>query len=175
MTRNSHKLRLIKELIGRRKPLSISPESVLERGFLLHRKQLEEVQCMTHKKWCLKMPLNLMIWPRLIQVLIFCDTPMLSLVIAFRDFPSTKGFLDSRGVGYNYFTEVNQLSVTMHVIYNTVKNPLSSAISSRSTASNLIVKNIPIYMNQPCLPRDLREFLAGLERPLLRYPDRIIV
>jgi len=70
--------------------------------------------------WRRQLPLDLMILPGLLLVLVFQYGPMLGIVIAFKQFTPAAGIFRSDWIGFDNFTYVFSLPDTMQVIWNTV-------------------------------------------------------
>lgn len=66
------------------------------------------------------LPLDLMIAPGLILVLIYSYGPMVGLIMAFQKYMPTKGLLGSEWVGFHNYVTVFQYPDTWNIIYNTV-------------------------------------------------------
>ncbi|MFC4776643.1 ABC transporter permease [Paenibacillus sp. GCM10023252] len=65
-------------------------------------------------------PLHVLILPASIIALIFHYTPMMGLVIAFKDYKPWLGVLDSEWVGFDHFVKLFQFDESVQVIWNTL-------------------------------------------------------
>ncbi len=58
------------------------------------------------KEFRRQLPLQLMVWPGMLFLIIFCYMPMLGNVIAFTDYSITDGIFNSPWAGFKYFSQV---------------------------------------------------------------------
>ncbi|MBB6670201.1 sugar ABC transporter permease [Cohnella nanjingensis] len=75
------------------------------------------------------LPLDCMILPGLILVLIYAYGPMIGIVMAFQKYLPTKGILGSEWVGFQNYVTVFQYPDTMQIIYNTVSISLMKIVA----------------------------------------------
>lgn len=82
---------------------------------------IEKVIEMGKKKFKRELPLNLMILPGFICILIFSYIPMAGIIIAFQKFiPAKRLFGDQKWIGFDNFTYVMSLPNFHNILWNTV-------------------------------------------------------
>ncbi|MBB6671277.1 ABC transporter permease [Cohnella nanjingensis] len=65
-------------------------------------------------------PMHLMLLPCILLVAVFSYYPMAGILIAFQNYNPTKGFFNSKFVGFDNFNYVYAMPETMQVLWNTI-------------------------------------------------------